>query len=93
MPAIGHRSGRSRKIVRTAIGQLVLFLVLALMLAVVPAFAQTVPDKQHTDGESPIMIGPGSGAFKQQSTTGPERLVPGGQMEAGQAAEGKDQPQ
>jgi hypothetical protein len=91
MPAISHRSGRSRNIVTTAIGQFVLFLVLALMLAVVPAFAQTIPDKQHTDGESPIMIGPGSGAFKQQSVTGPGRRVPGGQMEAGQAAEGKDQ--
>jgi hypothetical protein len=78
-------------IVTTPIGQFVL--ALALTLAVVPAFAQTIPDKQHTDGESPIMIGPGSGAFKQQSTTGPERQVPGRQMDAGQAEEGKDQPQ
>jgi hypothetical protein len=76
-------------IVTTPIGQLVL--ALALTLAVVPAFAQAIPDKHQTDGESPIMIGPGSGAFKQQSTTGAERRVPGGQMEEGQAAEGNDQ--
>ncbi len=89
MPAIGHGSGRSRNVVRASIGPFAL--ALALTLVMLPAFGQTIAGKQRTDGELPTVIGPGSGAYKQQTIVGSGRRVSDRQMEVGQAAEAKDQ--
>ncbi len=39
----------------------------AALLMAAPAFAQTSPAKQKTDGDSPTMVGPGSKASKQKT--------------------------
>jgi hypothetical protein len=37
------------------------------LLVASPSFAQTSPQKQKTDGDSPTMVGPASGASKQRT--------------------------
>jgi hypothetical protein len=39
----------------------------AALLMAAPAFAQTSPAPQKTDGDSPTTVGPGSKAFKQKT--------------------------
>lgn len=51
-------------------------LLLAALLATVPAFAQTPPAAQHTDGEATTLVGQGSQAHKQQ-TDGEAPIVVG----------------
>ncbi|WP_325598665.1 hypothetical protein [Rhodopila sp.] len=53
---------------------------LAMVPAFVPALAQAAPAKQHTDGEAPTQVGPGSKAYKQQSDgESPTVVGPGSQ--------------
>ncbi len=60
------------------------FMMLAGLLVAAPALAQTTPTttattKQKTDGNSPTMVGPASGAYKQHtdgSGAGPTMVGP-----------------
>ncbi len=55
-------------------------IMIAGLLAVAPAFAQTTAEKQKTqDGNGPAMVGPGSAAYKQktQDGNGPAMVGPG----------------
>ena len=57
----------------------------AVLLTVVPAFAQTtatptkpVASSQKSDGDSPTIVGPGSGAYKQGTDgAAPTQVGPG----------------
>lgn len=71
-----HLSTAALPIVALAAG-----LFVATPLAVTPAFAQATNNappttKQPTDGNSPTVVGPGSGAFKQ-STDGNSPTIVG----------------
>jgi hypothetical protein len=57
---------RIQELVMTTFRLSVLVTGAALLLAA-PAFAQTSPAKQKTDGDSPTMVGPGSKAYKQKT--------------------------
>jgi len=55
-------------------------IMIAGLLAVAPALAQTTAQKQKTqDGNGPAMVGPGSAAYKQktQDGNGPAMVGPG----------------
>ncbi len=47
--------------------RLSVFAAAAGLLMAAPAFAQTPTHKQRTDGNSPTMVGPASGASKQRT--------------------------
>jgi hypothetical protein len=64
-------------------------LALTLSTGAFAAGQQPAPVPQHTDGESPTQVGPGSQAFKQQTDgEAPTQVGPGsGAYRAAQAAQ------
>jgi hypothetical protein len=64
------------------------FAIGAALLMAAPAFAQTSPAKQKTDGDSPTTVGPGSAAYKQKTDGSSPTVTGPGSMASKQRTDG-----